>query len=151
MLRVTYARIGFLVGLSYAASISTAVWLAMDPRTYFFHTAVQRRAWTVPWLLLTFVCVVMLIESLVVLAALDPRPKGPVWHRMAFGATVLAAWGVPSAIVGSIHAPGFLIWHTLWVWALVAVLFVSMIGTLLMAGVRQLTARREVDGDRAEA
>jgi hypothetical protein len=148
---MTYGRIARLIGFACLASICVTLWLGLDPQRYFYHTASQRDAWTVPWLPLTCVCAVMLVESLVVLAALDPRPAFPVWHRMALGAVALAAWGVPSVFVGSIHAPGFLIWHTLWVWLLVVVLTMATVSSLLLARVRRVTGRRPSEGRRAEA
>jgi hypothetical protein len=149
MQRVPYNRIALLLGLAYLASAGFAIRLALDPRTYFFHTPAQRAAWTVPWLLVVFVCILMLAETFVVLAALDPRPEGALWRRMALGAAGFAVWAVPSTLLGFLHAPGFLTWHALWVWALVALLVLSTIGTLVMALLRRLTARREVESERA--
>ncbi|AHG92864.1 hypothetical protein J421_5329 (plasmid) [Gemmatirosa kalamazoonensis] len=150
MPRVPYHRITLLLGLAYVASAGFVVRLGLNPRTYFFSTPEQRATWTVPWLALAFVCLLMLGEALVVLTALDPRPEGPLWRRGALGATAFAVWTVPSTFLGFLHAPAYLTWHALWVWALLAVLVLSTGVSLATAGVRRLSARRDQDG-RADA
>lgn len=127
------------VGLVYLVAAGYAVRLALDPRTYFFHTDAQRAAWRFPLPVVAFVCLLMPGEALVVLAALEGRPR---WRRALLGAAALALWAVPSTVVGSIHAPGFLTWHAFWVWGLLAVLLVVAVGLLAAAAARRAARGR---------
>ena len=126
-------------GLAYVGGAGFAVRLGLDPRHYSFDRPEQRAAWDVPWPLVAFVCLLMLGELLVVVVALGSPAGRPVWRRAGLGAATLALWAVPSTLFGYLHAPGFLTWHALWVWGLLAVLVVSTAVSLATAGARRLT------------
>ena len=144
MTRHSSRHLALLVGLSYLAGAGYAVRLALDPRAYYVPSPADRTAWAAPWPAVAFVCLLMLGEAAVVLAALDGRAGRPLWRRAALGAAALSVWAVPSTLLGFLHAPGYLTWHALWVWGLLAVLLAATTGSLAAAAIRRFAGGRPV-------
>lgn len=113
-------------------AITYAVRLSLDPRQYFFYRPEDRSAWVYHPTQVAFVCATMLAEAALVWGVfVAARPT--LWLRCAIGLVILGAWALLSTLV-VVHAPGYVLFHHLWLWSLVGLLmlaaFVSMVGCL---------------------
>lgn len=140
MLRRSHA-ITLLLAFVTGAAIFQAVRLSLDPDQYFFHRLEARAEWAfAPWRVV-LVCGFMLAEALVVWAALvSPRPRA-LWLRCLLGATCLA----PCALLASMvvmHAPGYVLFHHLWEWALTLLLVLTGLFSAIQRLLLKWTASR---------
>jgi len=102
---------------------ANAVRLSLDPNQYFFYAPEDRAAWECAPGHVAFVCSVMLAEAALFWGVLvSPRPV--LWVRCAIGLVVLVPWALLSTMV-VVHAPGYVLFHHLWVWLLVGLLAIA--------------------------
>jgi hypothetical protein len=132
-----FRLVTLLFGLAYIASAGFAISLALDPKTYFFYTEAERAAWHFDPRPVAVVCLVMLAELLLVRAALVGRWNRPLWVRALVAAAALTPWALLCSVY-FLHAPGYLLFHIIWLWGLVAVLAVSIVASLIIAGAHRL-------------
>lgn len=126
------------------AAIFCVVRLGLDPDQYFFQRAEDWAGWVFQPAGVAWVCVLMLAEAVLVGAALiSPRP-GRLWLRCAMGATLLVPWALLSTMI-VVHAPGYVLFHHLWVWALATCLVL----VALASGIRAIICPPRPDTESA--
>ena len=134
-------RVAVLAAAAYLAAAGFAVWLSLDSKLYFFHDEADRAAWRYEPRPVVLVCLAMLAEVLLVWAALAGWERWPLWGRALAAGVVLTPWALFCSIF-IVHAPGFIMWHVIWVWGLWMVLAGSVVLSLGGAGARWLSRRR---------
>lgn len=96
--------------------------------TTFFYTPEARSNWVYDASSVALVCGLMLIEGLVACAAfVAPRPKA-LLVRCLLGLFIFAPWAYIWAL-GVMHAPGYVMYHILWVWLLALALVLGCLGS----------------------
>jgi len=119
MLRRT-SLITFVAGVVGLIAIACAVRLSLDPNHYHFYEAADRAAWVYRPGLVALVCLMILVEAALVWGVfVSPQPI--FWLRCVIGLGLLGPWALLSTSV-FLHAPGYVLFHHLWVWSLVMVL-----------------------------
>ena len=106
------------------------VYLSLNPDYYFFYKPQDRANWLYDPGSVSLVCCVMLVESLVAFLAFTARRPRALWVRCFIGLLVLGPWSFFSTMF-VVHMPGYFLFHHLWVWLLVAVLAVGLIGSIV--------------------
>lgn len=116
-----------------ALLILRIVQLSLDPQEYFSYATQDPSSWAYHPRSVAFVCIAVLAEAaLTCFALLGNRPTN-LWLRCAMSLVLLVPWAILCGIL-IVHAPSYVILHTLWLWALVSVVVVAGIGS----AVRQL-------------
>jgi len=121
------------------AAIACAVRLSLDPNHYFFYGPEDRAAWVYDPRRVAFVCTIILAEAALVWGVfVSPSPV--LWLRCAIGLALLGPWAVLSTMV-FVHAPGYVLFHHLWVWSLVGLLVLVALASMVRGISRGLGLR----------
>jgi hypothetical protein len=135
------ARLTTVVLAVAAGAIGFAVYLSLDPDSYFFYTRDTRDSWTFSPRHVALVCVIMLVEAVIWGAALlSVRPKH-LWLRCVFALIVLVPWGLFTIQI-VMHAPRYVHFHHLWLWLVILSLVVAAIASGTMHVVSFVRQRR---------
>ena len=131
-----------MVALATVAAIAETILLSLDPGKYFFYHPADRAKWVYDPAGVAFVCGVMLAEATVLLVALvSPRPR-TLWLRALLGLILLGPWALASSLF-VLHLPTYVLFHHLWLWALVCGLSLIVVGSLSRSLVHRLRAPGE--------
>ena len=108
------------------SAIAFAVHLSLDPANYFFRNPADRAKWVYHPGSVAFVCSIMLIEALVACFALVATRPRALWVRCLLAFALLGPWAFVSSLI-VVHMPAFVLFHHLWVWSIVALLFFTAV------------------------
>ena len=117
-------------------ALAYAVPLSLDPSHYFFYGPQDRAAWVYDLGHVAFVCAVILAEAALawgVFVSTSPI----LWLRCLIGLALLGPWALLSTMV-VVHAPGYVLFHHLWVWSLVGLLVLAAFASIVRCVYRNL-------------
>ncbi len=103
------------VALATLAAVAFDIYLSLDPNKYFFYSPEDRQEWVYSTTSVAFVCLTMIAEAALALAAFVLRRPRALWLRCLFALILLAPWALFSTMF-VIHMPGYTLFHHLWVW-----------------------------------
>ena|SRR5690348_8354907 len=118
--------------LATLAVLALAVYASLDPEYYFFYTAAARSHWVYNASSVAIVCGLILIEGLIACAAFVARRPRLLAVRVSLALLLFLPWAYILAL-GVMHAPGYVMYHVLWVW---------LLGLVLLAGLFASGIRR---------
>jgi len=125
-------RIRKVVILTFAvaslATIALAIYVSLDSQYYFFYTAEARSNWVYDASSVALVCGLIFVEGLVACVAVVASRPRVLAVRCLLGLLLFVPWAYISAL-GAMHAPGYVMYHILWVWLLALVLVVGCLGS----------------------
>ncbi|MCC7247860.1 MAG: hypothetical protein IT473_04475 [Lysobacter sp.] len=136
--------IAIVFAIATALAIANMVRISLDPTQYFRHRGSDVGDWNWPLLGVAIVGALMAIEAaLACWALVGRRPWSAAWRCVA-GLAVLLPWSLLS-MIASMHMPGYVLFHGLWVWLLTFVLLIASVGIALRAIYRFARGRGERD------
>lgn len=114
-----------LVGFVTVAGI---VAQSLDPEAYFYYATQDRSEWSWPVKGVVLISIMTVLETLAGYAVLRRSGRWRVWRRALLALSALIPLGV-LLLAMVIHMPGYYLLHLTWLWMLIAVLFVSGVGS----------------------
>ncbi|MBP6748076.1 MAG: hypothetical protein KA144_00435 [Xanthomonadaceae bacterium] len=136
--------VAIVFAIATALAIANMVRISLDPRQYFRYRGGDFAGWAWEPLGVAIVAALMAIEAaLAYWALVGRRPRSAGWRFIA-GLAVLLPWSLLS-MIASMHMPGYVLFHHLWVWLLTFVLLIASAGVALRAIYRFARSRRQSD------
>jgi hypothetical protein len=124
-----------VLGLTLIA-LAAATAISLNPDYYYFRNPEDREQWHHPTGSFLIFCCFFVVEALLLSWALKLERQRPLWKRTALAGVVLVPWAVFSSLF-VIHAPGYMHFHLLWVWAILA----TLIGTAAVSGIAHVARK----------
>lgn len=138
--------VAIVFAIATALAIANMVRISLDPTQYFRYRGGDSGDWAWEPLGVAIVGALMAIEAaLACWTVIGRRPRSAAW-RYAAGLAVLLPWSLLS-MIASMHMPGYVLFHHLWVWLLTFALMVASAGVALRAIYRFARGRRRRDAE----
>ena len=112
--------------------------ISLNPDFYYFRTPEDREHWYHPTGSFRVFCAFIVGEALLLAWALKIESRRRFWKRTALAALLFAPWAMLSSLF-VVHAPGYMHFHILWVWAILGTLVIT---TLISAVAHVATSAR---------
>ena len=112
------------IALLTLAALAAETAISLNPNHYYFRNAGDVANWHHPTGSFLIFCLFVVGEALLLAWAFKLEPKKRLWKRTLLTAVLFIPWTIFSSMF-VIHAPGYMHFHILWVWAILAVLVVT--------------------------
>ncbi|WP_129582940.1 hypothetical protein [Solilutibacter tolerans] len=111
--------------------------ISLNPDSYYFRNPEDREHWHHPTGSFLVFCGFIVGEAVLLAWAMRLEPQRRIWKRSIMAAALLAPWAMLTSVF-VVHAPGYMHFHIIWVWAVLAALVlasaISVIAHLVTRG-----------------
>ena len=104
--------------------MATVTVISLNPDFYYFRNPEDRAHWYHPTGSFLVFCGFIVGEAALLAWALKLEPHRRIWKRTALTAVLFVPWTMFASLF-VVHAPGYMHFHILWVWAILGTLVIA--------------------------